>query len=197
MKHAKCPEDKLNIQFFHLSLLALSSNGNAALKSGLAVVSNLGIDIPSNPSQELIQQNIQYTQSMLARLSEHEILNYQMMTNTRLIAVMKFLARLQGIAFLVKPALQSILILEMVQITISEGKTIFLFKYSNACFWTVHLSNNFSILLLGLCPDSAFGFACLGSFVARLGNLKFNRRAPIRFTCQVFIEQARCKRISG
>jgi hypothetical protein len=50
---------KLNNQFMHLSLLALSSNGVVALKSGLAVVSNLGVDIHSNPSQGLIQYNIQ------------------------------------------------------------------------------------------------------------------------------------------
>jgi predicted ATPase len=134
MKHAKCPEDKVNIQFIHLSPLVSSLNGIVALESGLAVVSNLGVDIPSNPSQELIQQNIQYTQSMLAVLSENEILNYRMMTNTRTIAVMKFLARLQAIVFFVKPALQSIMILKMVQITISEGKAVFYLKHSNACF---------------------------------------------------------------
>jgi hypothetical protein len=131
---------------------------------------------------------------MLAGLSELEILNYRMMTNTRTIAVMKFLARLQTIALLVKPALQSIMILKMVQITITEGKAAFYFKH-NACLWTVDLSNNFCISFTRSLPLFCIWIWLLG--IIRCSTGKDIRRAPIRFTRQVFIEQARCKRIGG
>ncbi|KAL7503900.1 hypothetical protein ACHAXN_005761 [Cyclotella atomus] len=148
MKHAKCFDDKLNLQFIHVSSLAYSSNGIMALESGLAVLSDLGEEIPNNPSQEVLDYNIQHTQSMLDGVSEREILNYRMMTNTRTIAVMKFLARLQSIAFVVKPDLSSFMILKMVQITVAEG----------------------------LCPSSPFGFACFGSFIAQMGNIAAGHR---------------------
>ncbi|KAL7512036.1 hypothetical protein ACHAXN_008983 [Cyclotella atomus] len=123
MQHVKCSEDKLNLQFIHLSSLAHSSNLTVALRTGLTVLSDLGEEIPINPSHELVTQIKIYTQSMLAGFLDHEILsNLPMMTNTRTIAAMKFLARLQTISFFENHKLHTIIILKMVQLSLREGK---------------------------------------------------------------------------
>lgn len=123
MKHAKCFDDKLNLQLIHVSSLAYSSNGIMALESGLAVLSDLGEEIPINPSHELVTQIKICTQSMLAGFLDHEILsNLPTMTNTRTIAAMKFLARLQTISFIENHKLHTIIILKMVQLSLREGK---------------------------------------------------------------------------
>jgi hypothetical protein len=61
----------------------------------------------------------------------------------------------------------------MVQITVAKGKATFLFE--QRLFLDCYLSD-FYIFLLGLCPASPFGFACFGSFIAKMGNIAAGHR---------------------
>ena len=80
---------------------------------------------------------------MIKGVSEEDLMNKAMMTDPKKLMAIKFLAEIQGIAFLVLPAVHKIVILKMVQMTISHG----------------------------LSPAAPFGIACFGSFLAKNGNL--------------------------
>jgi hypothetical protein len=104
-----------------MSSLAYTSKVGEALEKGLSIVSRLGVDVPSNPSSKELSEHIQQTQSMIRGKSEDDLLNYRLMNDTKMVSAMKFLAALQSISFLVKPDIHHILIMKMVQITISYG----------------------------------------------------------------------------
>lgn len=121
LKNAKCLEDKLNAHYFRISALVNSSNILEAIEMGLGVTSKLGEHISSNPSQGDVDKNIQRTKSILHGMSDDDILSHQIMVREKNIMLMKILARLQASAFLAKPALHSILVLRMVQISLKDG----------------------------------------------------------------------------
>jgi predicted ATPase len=121
VKHSHCFEDNLTMYFIMMSSLAYTSRVGEALEKGLSIVSRLGVDVPSNPSSKELSEHIQQTQSMIRGKSEDDLLNYRLMNDTKMVSAMKFLAALQSISFLVKPDIHHILIMKMVQITISYG----------------------------------------------------------------------------
>jgi predicted ATPase len=95
LKHAKCFADTLNTHFI-VMLTYEYSNMTNAVEKGVGIVSKLGEQITSNPSKELLDYNIKHTQSLIRGVSEEQLMNHRMMTNSNKLAIMKFLARLQS-----------------------------------------------------------------------------------------------------
>jgi hypothetical protein len=102
------------------------------------------MNIPINPSQQTVDQQLQQTLLVISSLSETNILNYTTLTDMKMSAAMKFLGKLLTIAHLENPALLSFIFLSMVQISIS----------------------------FGLSPSSLFAFASFGSLVAKSGKVE-------------------------
>ncbi|KAL7480034.1 hypothetical protein ACHAW6_005741, partial [Cyclotella cf. meneghiniana] len=148
LKHAKCPEDKLNTHFIIISSLTYASKISEALKEGHIILSRLGEEIPTDPSLEALDQQIKQTQSLIRGVSENDILNYRLMTNKRTLAAMKFLAQLESISMMVKPSVHPFVTLKMVQLTMSKG----------------------------LSPVSPVGIAYFGSLLANRGNIQLGNR---------------------
>ena len=122
LRNAHCFEHKLNIYFFMISSQALTSKTSDALNEGLGILSQLGENIPSIPSQLMVDQQMQQTLAIIGGVSEDNLLNYRVMFDTQKLAAMRFLAKLQNIAFFVNQILHSYIVLRMVQITVSYGK---------------------------------------------------------------------------
>jgi predicted ATPase len=114
--------DTLDVQFTNLSLLALTSKMGEALQLGLTVISKLGEGIPIDPSNELIQQQATKIQNMISGVSEEQLLNYKVMDNSSKSDAMMFLARLQVIAWMISSPVHPLIILKMMEITITWGK---------------------------------------------------------------------------
>jgi predicted ATPase len=169
LKHAKCFADTLNTHFIVMLSLSYSSTLKAVEK-GIDIVSKLGEEMTIHPSTEVLDYHIKHTQLLIRGVSEEQLLNHRMMTNSNKLAIMKFLARLQSyvhsflvflsplceaynyhshclsfqrIAFVIKPEVHKLVIMKMVQLTMTDG----------------------------LSSHSAFGFASFGSFLSKLGNL--------------------------
>jgi hypothetical protein len=119
-----------------------------AIERSITVISQLGEDIPTDPSREVLHYQNQHTQSLIRGVSENDILNLPTMTNIKTLMIMKFLAQLQSVALTVKPGMNKFLIMKMVQLSMSQG----------------------------LSPDAPFGFACFGSYLAQLGNISAGNR---------------------
>ena len=152
IENATSFEDTLNAHFMKVCSLAVHpSNVRRALEYGLSFASKLGEGIPNNASQEILQQHVQHTLSMISGISEVDILNYPKMTDRKKLMTMKLLARLQASSYYADPVVHNFIILKMVQLTLSSG----------------------------LSPVAPFGFVCFGSFIAKIGDLAAGHRLSL------------------
>ncbi|KAL3801796.1 hypothetical protein HJC23_001192 [Cyclotella cryptica] len=119
-----------------------------ALEKGNRILSRLGEDIPINPSQDALDEQIQQTQSLIRGISESDILNYKLMTDNIKLEAMKFLAHLESITVMIKPSVHPFVTLKMVQLT----------------------------MLYGLSPVSPIGFVYFGSLLANRGSIRLGHR---------------------
>ena len=124
LQHATCFEDKLNINYIIMSSLVLTPKILEALEMGRAILKRLGEAIPTNPSDENLDEHIKCTQAMIKGMSEENLLNHKMMTDTISLRKMKFLAKTASIAVLMKPDLHPFITLKMVQLTIIHGMSM-------------------------------------------------------------------------
>jgi predicted ATPase len=123
LQNARTFEDKLTTHYVIMSSLVCTGKVPEAIGKGLAIVSQLGESIPSNPSDDLLNQRIQQTQLQMRGLSEEDFLNYPIMTDFKRLTTIKFLAHLQLMAFFMNPTLSTYIVMKMVDLTLSHGKT--------------------------------------------------------------------------
>ena len=140
LKNARCFEHKLNVHFCNISSQALTSKTSDALDMGLEIVSQLGEDIPRRPSQLMLDQHMQITFTIISGVTQENLLNYRVMSDVKKLAAMRFLTKLQNVAFFVNQILHSYIILKMVQITVSFGKQY----VSDRKFHLLWLENSFN-----------------------------------------------------
>jgi predicted ATPase len=125
LQNARTFEDKLATHYAIMSSLLCAGKISEAVQKGLAIVSQLGEGIPINPSKDLLRKRIQQTQLQMRGLSEEDFLNYSIMTEFKKLMAMKFLARLQIMSFFINPMLSTYILMKMVDLTLSHGKTSF------------------------------------------------------------------------
>lgn len=129
IKHARSFGDKLNVHFMIMTSLSNATKMVEALEQGLAILSQLGEHISIDPSEEDCEQQTLHTLSKVTSMADEDILNYQIMTDVKKLAAMRFLARLQYLAYFVKPHLNHSAIVKIVDVSIVHGKfLIFLFQ---------------------------------------------------------------------
>eukprot|EP00804_Cyclotella_cryptica_P014201 CCRYP_005628-RA/>CCRYP_005628-RA protein AED:0.02 eAED:0.02 QI:105/1/1/1/1/1/2/1150/1171 len=167
MQNARSFEDKLNTYFTLISSLAYASKISEALEKGYDILSRLGEHIPSNPSNEDLDQHIRKTQSLIRGITENDILNYSHMTDTNKLDAMKFLAQLEIITLMVKPTLHPFVTLKMVRLTI----------------------------LHGLSPASPIGFVYFGSLLAKRGNIMAGHQFTL--LAKALLEKLEARDVAG
>ena len=104
--------------------LASSFKLNEALELGHSILSQLGEGIQDNPSAEEVTQQIHHTMSIICDMPQVKLLNHFVMTDKNKLSAMRFLARLQSIAYFVKPSLNPYLLVKMVNTTLTFGEFI-------------------------------------------------------------------------
>lgn len=114
---------------------------------GLAILAQLGEEISTDPTQAELDQEALRTTNLLVTSSLHAIFNYPTMSCFRKVTAMRILAQIQIIAPFVNPPLQALIIMKMVNMTISHG----------------------------LSAPSSIGFAGFASYVSKLGNLALGK----------------------
>jgi predicted ATPase len=127
--------------------MAYASKIVDALHLGLAILAQLGEEKSTNSTQAELDQEALRTTNLLVTSSLHEIFNYPTMTCFRKVAAMRILAQIQIIALFVNPPLQALIIMKMVNMTISHG----------------------------LSAPSPIGFAGFASYVSMLGNFALGK----------------------
>ena len=122
LQNANCFEDTLNMHYTITMSMMYASKLSEALEKGLEIVSQLGEDIPTNPTEKDFAQQVQHTQAMIKGISENDFMNYQIMTDRKKLAVMKFLCTLWSLSFIVNPALHPFIALKLVDLTVLHGE---------------------------------------------------------------------------
>jgi predicted ATPase len=138
LNNAKCFDDKLDIYSTIISSLAYASKLAGALERGLDIVTKLDLDIPRDPTQDVFIHHVQRTLDMIRGLSSTDLQNYQPMKDKKRVKIMKLLSQMQLLALLVKPTIYPFIAMNMVQMSISYGKHIFLWRCT---FIGMHVSN--------------------------------------------------------
>jgi predicted ATPase len=141
-------EDTLNVTFAQLSALVVETKYAEALDFGLSVLSQLGEAIPTNLLENEIGQMISQTQALIRGIGEDDILNHRIMTNTKKMMAMRILGQLQVIAFSVRPSLNPLMSMRMVQLT----------------------------MLHGISPSASSGFCYFGTYLGHLGSIHVGHR---------------------
>ena len=118
LKNARSFEDTLEIQLIYIDTLGFSKPAKA-LELGLSIISKIEEDIPTTTKEAL---GLQQVQDMVKDMPEEFFLNLEVMKDMNKLIVMKFLSRIQLIAFTVKPKLNPSVTLKMLQLTISHGE---------------------------------------------------------------------------
>ena len=120
LKNARSFKDTLETQLVFMAVLA-NVRPSEALELGLSVVSRLGEEIP-NPSKGALDPRQIQAVIEVRGVPEEYFLHYKMMTDSKMLMVMRFLSRIQVIAYNAKPSTNLSLILKMLQITLSHGE---------------------------------------------------------------------------
>jgi hypothetical protein len=103
---------------------------------------------------------------MIQGISEEDLLGYRLMTDSKKLAAMRFLSKIEIVALLVNPPLHPFVTLKMVQLTITHG----------------------------LSPMSPIGFVYYGSLLGRHGNIRAGYRFTLlaRYVAFVVITSVKC-----
>ena len=125
LKNARSFKDTLETQLVFMAVLA-NVRPSEALELGLSVVSRLGEEIP-NPSKEALDPRRVLDVIEIQGVPEEYFLHYKMMTDSKMLMVMRYLSRIQVIAYHAKPLINPLVILKMLQITVSYGQLICVF----------------------------------------------------------------------
>lgn len=148
IKCARCFEDKLNTLYITMSSLAYASKIAESVESCLSILSELGEGLPRTISRDDAVKKISETLLILEGIADEDLLNYRRCTSRKKLMAMKFLAKLENACQEVNPALQPIVTLKMIKLTISHGMS----------------------------PVSPIAFAYFGGLVANLGNVRGGHR---------------------
>jgi len=144
MRSAKCIEDKL--QIFHITVRFLISRRNlaAAIECGIDALANLGEDFPEEVTPDVVIHFVEDTKEMLDGMSDDDLINYELMTDSNKIMAMKFLAKLSEPLYISRPSDQPIVVFKMVQLSLEHGMS----------------------------PISPLAFVTYGSFLASMGDIR-------------------------
>lgn len=147
LSFGKSLEDKLNTLYLNTIALAFTSVPDSLDKS-LTILSELGEKLQTNMTEADVKSHIDITVSLLSNYSDEQLLNYHKMEDPLKLSAMKFLTRLEIGSQQARPALQPIVTLKMVNLSLKHG----------------------------LSPMSPIGFTYFGQLLARLGNVQEGNR---------------------
>ena len=142
MVFGKSFEDKLKVMYCNTCSLAFSSRLPESIEMGLDILEKLGIQVRGHDSN--VEACVQKTKDLLSTYTDDEILNSSQMTDSNMIIAMKFLGKLEVGMTQIMPKSVPFVTQQIIQLSLSHGMS----------------------------PVSPLGFVHLGSYIAKLGNIR-------------------------
>jgi predicted ATPase len=134
--------DKLNVMYFAMCSLAYSYKLPESIEKGLDILSKLGVELRGCGSST--EACVRETKDLLSACTDDEILNTRRMTDPTMIMAMKFLGKLETGMTQIMPQTAPYVAQQMIQLSLSHGMS----------------------------PVSPIGFVHLGSYMAKLGDIR-------------------------
>jgi hypothetical protein len=120
---AQCFDDRLATLIVVMTSLTYASKISDSITMGFNILAQLGHQLPTNLSKLDILSRIKQTQIRLGKISDETLVNYRPMTVNRHLQAMNVLAKMELILHQVKPDLQSVVTLTMIDMTIEHGRS--------------------------------------------------------------------------
>jgi len=139
--HAEDLDDKLNSIYYSLTALAYASHVPEVVNKSILVLSQLGEELPESYTESDMVFQVEQTKIVIEAFSDEELLGYKTMENHSKQMAMKFYALCESACGMVKPEIQPVVTLKMVQLSLSEGMS----------------------------PTSPVGFVYFGQLLCRIG----------------------------
>jgi hypothetical protein len=136
-------EDKLDVLYYTMCALAVSSKLPESIEKGLDILSKLGIELRGCESRGMAAC-VQETTDLLSAFTDDEILNTRRMTDTTMIMAMKFLGKLETGMTQIMPETAPYVAQRIIQLSVDHGMS----------------------------PVSPIGFVHFGSYMAKLGDIR-------------------------
>ncbi|MEG4210801.1 AAA family ATPase [Microcoleus sp. S13_B4] len=121
LHNARTLLDKVKVYEIELSACTAQVKPKQAVEMGLAVLKLLGICFPENPTPADIQQGLEQTASLFAGKKIAEFIDLPEMENLQKQAALRILSGLVSPAYITAPLLLPLVILEMVNLSVSYG----------------------------------------------------------------------------
>jgi PAS domain S-box-containing protein len=148
LQRAKTLLDK--IRAYEIKLLSnnVQHNLSEAIETGLQVLKLLGVEIPQEPSQADLLRSLEETKITWSERHIEDLINLPPMTEANKLATMRILAILSGPASIGFPNLYSLIVLELVKLSLKHGNTP----------QSAHSYASYGIVLCGLVGDIEAGY---------------------------------------
>jgi predicted ATPase/signal transduction histidine kinase len=148
LHNARTLLDKVKVYEIELSACTAQVKLKQALEMGLAVLKLLGVCFPENPSPADIQQGLEQTASLFSGKKIADFIDLPEMENLQKQAALRILSGLVSPAYITAPLLLPLVILEMVNLSVSYGNApLSAFAYSL-----------YGLVLSGVVQDIETGF---------------------------------------
>ncbi|KAL7428984.1 hypothetical protein ACHAXM_001499 [Skeletonema potamos] len=143
LRESQTFEDTLDVLYFTTCSLAYSSKLHESIEKGLEILSKLGIELKGHGSKSM-EACVRETKHLLSGYADDEILNTRRMTNPTMIMAMKFLRNLETGMMQIMPKSVPNVTQKIIELSINHGMS----------------------------PVSPVGFVHLGSYMAKLGDIR-------------------------
>ncbi len=121
--NAKSNADRAPAYRLQSQIYATTMDGVKGIEAGLDCVRLFGIDLPFNPTEELINQETERLAEQLKKRPVEELLNLPLMTDRDMIEVMDTLFAIVLTAHFINHLLHELLLIRMIEISMKYGNT--------------------------------------------------------------------------
>ncbi len=145
---AKTLLDKVKAYEVQIQASMAQNNPLESVKTGLQVLSLLGVEFPQHPNPSDLEQGLVQTASILSGKRIEDLIDLPQMINPQQLAVMKILSSLVSPAYIVVPELLLLVICKQVDLSVKHGNaSVSPFAYAN-----------YGVLLCGVVGDIEQGY---------------------------------------
>jgi len=125
LQQAKTILDKVKVYEVKISACIAETKQLEAIEIGLQVLSLLGVNLPTSPTPEEIQQTVKATAEALAGKSNEELLNLPLMTDGYKLAALGIISSMTPAAAMAAPILTAHMGCEEVNLLLQYGHSVF------------------------------------------------------------------------
>ena len=148
LKHAKTVVDKVQVYDSKIQRHLSQGNLKSALSIGLEVLKLLQVNLIENPSPLDVQRGLEETTSLLAGRETEDLINLPEMTAPESLAATYILVNIMAAAFRASPALMTLIVCKMVNLSINYGSDI----------WSPLSYATYGLVLCGVVQDIELGY---------------------------------------